>query len=124
MIYSTERGRNVDFDGIEGIEKYILEMYTKWEKGVLTEFKITEDIKAYDRKILTKKLSDIFLELTNKYNFLLNESKNNYNDLNKALKEKIVVFIIKLMKAEVGTKPILNITVKRTIMKFGLRRLN
>jgi len=60
LIDKTNRGKNFEFDDIQGIEDYILEMYIKWEKGDINELKITKDIKSYDRIALTNKLTNIF----------------------------------------------------------------
>lgn len=88
LLDKTKRGKNIDFDDVEGIEEYILEAYKKWENGTLAEFSVTEDIKEYERKGLTKKLSEIFSEIVNGYTLIDNESENGYNDLNNHLKEK------------------------------------
>ncbi|GEM_PF-802220 len=80
LLEKFSRGRNFEFDDSQGIEDYILEMYRKWEKDELNEFKITKDIKLYDRITLTNKLTNIF-------DSLLVEKRIN--------KKKIVFFCIK-----------------------------
>ncbi|GEM_PF-86019 len=70
LIDKTNRGKNFEFDDIQGIEDYILEMYIKWENGLLCEFQITEDVREFERKRLTSKLSDIFNKI------MLNISEN------------------------------------------------
>ncbi|MEW8992953.1 methyltransferase domain-containing protein [Clostridium sp.] len=80
ILEKYNRGRNFEFDDIQEIEGYILEMYRKWEKNDLNEFKITKDIKSYDRITLTNKL-------INSFDSLLIEKRIN--------KKKIVFFSIK-----------------------------
>ncbi|MEH7125680.1 methyltransferase domain-containing protein, partial [Bacillus sp. JJ1773] len=60
LINKTNRGKNIEFDDIQGIEDYILSRYREWEKGNQVELEITEDIYRFERRQLTKKLSVIF----------------------------------------------------------------
>lgn len=63
LLEETNRGENVDFDDIKGIEEAIFKMYKEWEKNSSQELKVTEDILKYERKNLTKALSEIFFHI-------------------------------------------------------------
>lgn len=82
LINYTNRGRNVDFYDIDKIEEYILEMYRAWEKDFDFEFKVTENILKFERRNLTKELTEIFIEISNDYksreinNIKLNNDKD------------------------------------------------
>ncbi|HAR84091.1 MAG TPA: hypothetical protein DCR69_00005, partial [Clostridium sp.] len=88
LIDKTNRGKNFEFDDIEGIEDYILEMYSKWENGLLYDFQITEDVREFERKRLAEKLSNIF-EKTIKADCLLStECKEKNSWLKQHYKEE------------------------------------
>ncbi len=88
LICETNRGKNIEFDDIEGIENYILEIYKKWEEDELPNFILNEDIKKYERKKLTEKLSEIFVKvldrsIKDKYKFIDLKEKDQqfYNEV-------------------------------------------
>ena len=59
LLDETGCGINVEYDDIKGIEDIILKSYNDWLNN--KPFIVNEDeIKKYDRKILTKKLSIVF----------------------------------------------------------------
>lgn len=63
LLNETGCGINVEYDKIDEIEKCILKIYNEWiskSKLVVNESKI----KKYERKNLTKKLAEVFNELT------------------------------------------------------------
>lgn len=67
LIENNERGRNVEFQNIKEIENYIVEVYTEWKKGNLKDLELTKEIKKFDRKELTKQLSEVAFNLLNNY---------------------------------------------------------
>ena len=74
LISVTKRGKNVDFNDIEGIEQYILQMYKKWREGSLKNLEITNEIKKYERKELTTHLSQVFDAVCNSQVSLNNDT--------------------------------------------------
>lgn len=62
LINKTNRGKNVEFNDVDGIEKHIFEMYKRWEADNLPTLDISDNINKYDRVNLTRKLSTIFNE--------------------------------------------------------------
>lgn len=60
LIHKTNRGINVEFEDIEGIENYIVNKYKEWENAIHSDFKVTQEIRKYERREQTKKLSEIF----------------------------------------------------------------
>ncbi|MHC6179293.1 methyltransferase domain-containing protein [Clostridium sp. JNZ X4-2] len=73
LIKDTNRGKNIDFNNIAGIEEYLLYVYKKWKNGEDCSLKINNEIKKYDRIELTRQLS-------NQFNNIIN-SNNRKNDL-------------------------------------------
>ncbi|MGG4400552.1 methyltransferase domain-containing protein [Paenibacillus amylolyticus] len=63
LINETERGLNCDFNDLKNMEDYILQMYKQWEENEYTDLEVTEEIKMYERKQLTKKLGEVFDEV-------------------------------------------------------------
>ncbi|MEG6612754.1 glycosyltransferase [Pseudoclostridium thermosuccinogenes] len=78
LIKDLDRGFNIEFLDVEGIEKAYLNMYQMWKDGKLKSYNTTENIMQFDRKVLTKRLVALFDELTNKdtKNIELIEGKN------------------------------------------------
>lgn len=60
LIMETDRGYNVDFDDIEGIEQSLLEEYNKWLIGNGSIIRSDSKIEEYERKNLTGQLSQVF----------------------------------------------------------------
>lgn len=71
LILELNRGKNVDFDDIGGIEQYILSQYQLWEKGSLVNLSYTDEIRRFERKSLSEKLSSVF-----------NNAKDNFDNKN------------------------------------------
>lgn len=68
LLNETGCGINVEYDDIKGIEDIILKFYNNWLNN--KPFMVNEDeIKKYDRKILTKKLSKVFDCLVEENNY-------------------------------------------------------
>lgn len=63
LIEHTERGMNIDFDNVWQIENYLLDCYLSWKNKLVTNFKITDQIRKFERKILTEEFSDICNQL-------------------------------------------------------------
>ncbi|MGO4733178.1 methyltransferase domain-containing protein [Paenibacillus sp. 2KB_22] len=63
LINDTQRGLNCDFNDIQKMEDYILQMYKQWEAGAYTDLEVTGKIEMYQRKQLTKNLSEVFNEI-------------------------------------------------------------
>lgn len=62
ILKKTGAGKMFDYDNKVDAKKYILGLYQKWNQGNIY-FKVDlEEIKKYDRKILTQKLVQIFEE--------------------------------------------------------------
>lgn len=88
LIDKTNRGKNFEFDDIEGIEDYIIEMYSKWENGTLPTFQMTEDIKEYERKSLAEKLINVFEKTIKEDCLLSTECKEKNSWLKQHYKEE------------------------------------
>ncbi|TCJ06386.1 methyltransferase domain-containing protein [Cytobacillus praedii] len=78
LINKTNRGKNIEFNNIQGIEDYILSTYKQWQKGNQVKLDITDDIQQFDRMQLTKKLSIIFDKVISEFDF--NEFSSNIID--------------------------------------------
>ena len=61
LLIETEAGVNNEYRDIRGLEKNILFYYNKWCCD--QEVENMNDISMYERKYLTKKLSDLFNEI-------------------------------------------------------------
>lgn len=59
LLDETLCGHNVDYNDIEGMKKIILHYYNEWCNGSNQEIKVG-NIEKYERKILTKRLAEIF----------------------------------------------------------------
>lgn len=63
LLDITGTGKNFEYDNINGIELYILENYNKW---LINDSKLEvnkSEVEKYERKNLTKKLSEVFNNL-------------------------------------------------------------
>ncbi len=69
LINENKKGYNVDYNDVEGIEKYILKLYRNWKEDKLGAFDITDDVRQFERKVLTGKLSSVFEELLKKNSY-------------------------------------------------------
>lgn len=85
LINKTSRGENYEFEDVQGMQDYILRMYKEWEAGSYSDLSINGDIKRFERRQLTRKLSDIFTETIKekiRFSFDISERDENfYNDL-------------------------------------------
>lgn len=79
LIKKTERGRNVEYHDVKGMEKFVFEMYRKWEEGALPTLKLTDEVQQFERKGLTEKLASIFDE----------ELKKEYSNLSQQYKKQM-----------------------------------
>jgi glycosyltransferase involved in cell wall biosynthesis/SAM-dependent methyltransferase len=90
LLDETNRGKNVDFNDINGIEECILNMYNNWQEETKYKLHITADINKYERKKLTQRLSEIFFYVL----------KNNEQSIdNSILKEKNYSFYDNLFES-------------------------
>lgn len=76
LLKELNRGYNIEYSNIKGIEQAILSMYQKWEKGTQPRYKLTEKVTQFERKNLTRRLSDVFMGL-----YSNNAIKNNIEEL-------------------------------------------
>jgi glycosyltransferase involved in cell wall biosynthesis len=60
LILRYHRGRIVDPEDEQCMADTIFKMYTDWKKGSLQEVSSTKDVSIFDRRELTKKLSQVF----------------------------------------------------------------
>lgn len=60
IIKRTNTGMNFEYDDIEGMKKYILEKYRQWQNKDIILNANLQEIKKYDRIILTQKLAEVF----------------------------------------------------------------
>ncbi|WP_339813105.1 methyltransferase [Paenibacillus sp. FSL R7-0189] len=85
LINKTSRGENYEFEDVQGMQDYIIRMYKEWEAGSYSDLSINGDIKRFERRQLTRKLSDIFTETIKekiRFSFDISERDENfYNDL-------------------------------------------
>lgn len=65
LLKETNSGENYEFEDIDGISKYIYEMYQKWNKSTENISRKNRNVEEYNRKKLTNKLANIFNELLN-----------------------------------------------------------
>jgi glycosyltransferase involved in cell wall biosynthesis/ubiquinone/menaquinone biosynthesis C-methylase UbiE/Flp pilus assembly protein TadD len=65
LIKETNRGCNVDFNDVKGMERYILKLYTDWYKNKKPNLITDERVKKYERILLTEKLSSTLTEVVN-----------------------------------------------------------
>lgn len=63
LITELNRGINVDFNDVEALEEAILKLYNDWESGKNYNYELTSDIIRFERKNLTKSLTEVFNEL-------------------------------------------------------------
>ncbi len=80
LIEETNRGYNVDFNDVEGIEQSILMEYKKWLNKEKAHYEANTNVEKFERKNLTEQLSNLFDSTQ------LNDNHNN---------SKIVFFSIK-----------------------------
>jgi len=72
LIRSVNAGVIINPSNIEAIEFQIYKLYLDYKQGTLKNFKSSEEeIKKYDRRVLTKKLADIFDSLLKKNRILI-----------------------------------------------------
>lgn len=69
ILNETRCGKNFECDDVSEIKSYILELYNCWKKGEYKLYFDENQIKNYERKSLTKKLSKIFEGLLIKNDF-------------------------------------------------------
>ena len=83
LIKSTNRGVNVEFNDIKGIENAILDLYRKWKDNPLYGYTVTEDILQYNRTELTQRLSKLLFEQAeNKKNLeYINSKQSDFYDV-------------------------------------------
>lgn len=60
IIQQTDRGHALHFNEVAKIKSFILEEYRKWEENDISFNYNPEKIEKYERKVLTKKLAEIF----------------------------------------------------------------
>ncbi len=60
LLCATDRGVNVDFNDIDKLEKAILQLYQDWQNGNVKSYEVTDAIKQYERKALSRQLCSIF----------------------------------------------------------------
>ncbi|KNF09651.1 glycosyltransferases involved in cell wall biogenesis [Gottschalkia purinilytica] len=65
IIEKQNRGKNIEFDDIKEIERYILQQYNDWLNGKENSLEITDEVKIYERKLLSENLSKVFDEIHN-----------------------------------------------------------
>lgn len=63
LIQRTGRGENINFNDIEGMENYLLRVYRAWREGKIENLPVTDEVKQYERRELTKRLSEILNEI-------------------------------------------------------------
>jgi len=63
LLEETKCGVNVEYNNVEKIQEVILYYYNKWLKNEAVEIE-AKNIEKYERKVLTKKLADIFSEIS------------------------------------------------------------
>ncbi|WP_226682073.1 glycosyltransferase [Sutcliffiella horikoshii] len=85
IIDQNNRGQNVDFHNIEGIEEAIFKYYKKWLTLEENHFPVSDGIKLYERKSLTKELTETFDESIEVFNKKQDSKKN----LKKEIEETI-----------------------------------
>lgn len=66
LLTKTNRGVNFDFNDVEGIENYILNLYNQWQDDNLPDLSNERPVQEFERKNLTKSLSEIFTDLFQK----------------------------------------------------------
>ncbi|MGD6794231.1 glycosyltransferase [Metabacillus indicus] len=66
LLTKSNRGLNFDFNDVEGIENYILSLYKQWQDDNLRDLSNEESIQKFERKNLTRSLSEIFTDLFQK----------------------------------------------------------
>lgn len=67
LINDTQTGVNLEYDNLEGIKNFIYNFYILWKHGnCYTEYN-DDEIKKYERKLLTQKLANVFDELVGDY---------------------------------------------------------
>lgn len=83
LIDELNRGFNVEYDDIDSIEECVLKLYKAWESNKLPNYEVTQEVKKYERKYLTNKLSNIFNELLDKnldFDYLLRSREVEFNN--------------------------------------------
>lgn len=73
IIQKYERGKNIPFENVKEIENYLVEMYSLWKSNNYPNIELNQ-IKIFERKYLTDKLSGVFDEV------LENKIKNGIYD--------------------------------------------
>ncbi|WP_405132543.1 glycosyl transferase [Paenibacillus sp. FSL H8-0175] len=68
LINKTSRGANYEFEDVQGMQEYILSLYKEWETKEFLDLVINEDIRGFERRQLTQKLSDVFTEVIKENN--------------------------------------------------------
>lgn len=109
LIKEFNRGYNVDFNDIDNIEKCLLIEYNKWLTGD-SSIKNVNNTRQFERKNLTKKLSEVLNSLV--------PEQNNFSS-----KPKIAFFSIKNGDKFLGDI-INNLTTEYKIRKIIVRDLN
>ncbi|MGP4040726.1 glycosyltransferase [Gracilibacillus sp. D59] len=75
LINKLNRGYNVDFNDIDGIQNIIHQYYLQWENDELPVYEIDENIQQYERNNLTEKLVGVFDQQLNNFETLKGKLK-------------------------------------------------
>lgn len=87
LIKKLNRGINVEFDDIESIEKALLTMYQDWREKKKKLYEINEEVEKFERKNLTRKLTNIFNEVYSDY---LGSPNNDINFIDDFIEQEII----------------------------------
>ena len=69
FINKTKTGQNFEYNDCDGMKKYLLYLYEKWEKGENDSIEVNEEeIKKYSRESETKHLAEVFNHVIFEYN--------------------------------------------------------
>lgn len=68
LINTTNRGNNVSFNDVGGIEEVLLDYYVQWLEGNNSELILSDKIKQFERKELTKNFATILNEVEDIFN--------------------------------------------------------
>ena len=64
LLKRTRVGKMFDYDDFAGPKSFIMEQYVRWKNGHQFNAFDNKEIQKYERKELTKKLVDIFEDVT------------------------------------------------------------
>lgn len=64
IFLETGCGENYDYEDIDGMKKFVLQLYLEWENRHLNYNVNHQEIRKYERKKLTEQLANIFNDLT------------------------------------------------------------